>query len=168
MWQIFTCFFLASYYLFCDIRGPSYSIRTERHDETAWVCFEKKSMGQIWLNLTQNTSIGLSVMVLLWCIYIVESVIAEIVILCRISKYLINLYEICRATKGIRAMIDVTLLRDFDLYFRFQMFKICEIRSFRMLPEANTMKNIQQYTLKHLRSNTVCPVFLLRDLYLHF
>ena len=65
-------------------------------------------------------------------------------------------------------MIDVTLLPDFDLYFRFQMFKICEIRSFRMLLEANTMKNIQQYTLKHLRSNIVSPVFLLRDLYLHF
>ena len=36
-----------------------------------------------------------------------------------------------------------------------------------MLPEAIIMK-MQQLTLEHLRSNAVSPVFLLRELDLHF
>ena len=36
-----------------------------------------------------------------------------------------------------------------------------------MMPEDKVMKQIQQYTFKHLRSNGVSPVFLLREFDLH-
>ena len=61
------------------------------------------------------------------------------------------------------------VLRDIDLHVRFQMFKICQICLFYVCCRiAKIMNKIQQYIVKHLRSNAVSPVIFLRDLDLHF
>ena len=48
------------------------------------------------------------------------------------------------------------------------MFKICQIRSFSYVARSENYAKIQQHTLRHLRSNGVSSIFLLRNLDLHF
>ena len=51
------------------------------------------------------------------------------------------------------------LLRDLDLHFRFQMFKICEIRSFSYVAGLLKLCKILQYIFNHLRLKGVSHIF---------
>ena len=62
----------------------------------------------------------------------------------------------------------IFVLRDLDLHFRFQMCKIRETRSFRMLLEAKIMGKHQQYILRRLQLSGVSPILNLRDIDQHF
>ena len=67
-------------------------------------------------------------------------------------------FDICHRKTSIRKLYSVTLTYIFD----FKCYKYVKFDCFRMLPES------ENYTSKHLRSNAISPVFLLRDLDLQF
>ena len=61
----------------------------------------------------------------------------------------------------------VFLHRDLDQYFRFKMFKTCEIRSFSyVFPESWNYDKFQQHTITHLQSKG--NPFFLHDLDIYF
>ena len=68
--------------------------------------------------------------------------------------------DVCRflhlPSNGIVAKI---VLHDLDVRFRFQMFKICEIRLFSYVARQLKLRKNQQYAFKHLQSNDVSPIF---------
>ena len=75
--------------------------------------------------------------------------------------------DICHRLASMRGLYSVPL----TFIFYFKCLKYVKFVYFCLFPERkkeNIMKQNQQYTLKHVQSNGVTPVFLIGDIYQHF